>query len=307
MHHYDAADITQCLPNRRMVFAGDATIKTLFYATARKLSPGNNNLFLDGEWQKDENFTAHSVSLEFIWDPYLKTDRLHDELAPWKNGAVASDHIYSYSPPAVFIIGSGIWYAQPSFNNPRREWRQALDDVLEHMYSGPRQFYKGEQDLMLLAPVPMPDWRRLNKTQKAQLDANIIVDMNRYLTYLSTTGGMDIVRSWKRTSTKPINAVIVNNTYNSYNEKAVGPDGMQILPTVADRQIDVLLNMRCNAVLSHHYPFDKTCCIKYPAPNYIQSSLIILIMTVLPFFLVAPKFSESMLYSTYQTVRAFVL
>ena len=53
-------------------------------------------------------------------------------------------------------------------------------------------------------------------------------------------------------------------------------DGIHFDTAITRTQINLMLNLRCNDELPKKFPFDATCCMRYPAPNWLQSVIIIL-------------------------------
>ncbi|KAF3933561.1 hypothetical protein ABW19_dt0203242 [Dactylella cylindrospora] len=271
MHNYKSSDITTCLPNRRLLFVGDLHIKSIFYAAVCKLSP-NNADFSKSNWEADEQVSTGGVTVQFVWDPYLNSTKLKQELKPWINGTVDTSQMGDYESPAIFVVGAGFLFASKEFENGMHHWREAVDAVASHMRWGIRPTYFGGRDLLMLAPASMPAWEKLSKGVRDSVTPTLVSDMNKYLGYLSAAAGLDILRSWRVTSDDKVDLVVSNHIYNKYQKKATGDDGMTWLPIVTERRLDQILNVRCNAVLKRKNRGWEggTCCVKYEKPNWIQ-------------------------------------
>lgn len=59
-------------------------------------------------------------------------------------------------------------------------------------------------------------------------------------------------------------------------------DGLHFSETISKVQAQILINLRCNDVLPKRFPFDKTCCSQYPTPNWIQVTLLIVLLAWAP-------------------------
>jgi hypothetical protein len=59
-------------------------------------------------------------------------------------------------------------------------------------------------------------------------------------------------------------------------------DGLHYDEAVTNTQINLMLNLRCNDVMPKKFPFDKTCCSQYPAPNWAQIVLILFALVWAP-------------------------
>ncbi|KAF3913275.1 hypothetical protein AA313_de0210088 [Arthrobotrys entomopaga] len=309
MHRYTRRDILNCLPNRRILFVGDESMKALYYAVVDKLSNETQD-FSENPWEKDEKMTTAattttsaaistvkghggpSFTVEFVWDPYLNSTRLNKELSVWKNGSVDTSLLTprdsvddGYEAPALFLVGAGIWWAEREVNpNPQREWREAVDRVMTHMRFGPRPTFLGGRDSLLLAPVAHPAWEKLMPEVRRLFNAMLAVDMNWYMHQLSTIQGLDIVRAWTVAPDDAVDLVLANHVYSKYHSKATGPDGMLLLKEVADVRVDMVLNLRCNDVLRKVAwgTVDSDCCVRYDKPGWLQGLVIFCAMAIIP-------------------------
>ncbi|KAF3273620.1 hypothetical protein TWF970_008979 [Orbilia oligospora] len=275
LHDYSRRDITICLPKRRILFVGDQGIQSLYYATVDKLQPGTS-------WgELDRKFTSeglNSVTVEFIWDPYLNSTRLAEELEPWKNGTLLPGYQAggNYDPPALFIVGAGIRFAERGFDeNPLRVWREAVDRVTSHMRWGDRPTFLGGKDTLMLAPVEHPAWEKLQPDVRKSLMPSVALDMNKYLNSIATIQGMDLVRAWKVSSDDKVDLVVSNHVYNKYHSKETKKDGIELLEEVAARRVDMVLGLRCNNVLKQlgeNLPSD--CCTLPLSLTWLQSFMV---------------------------------
>ncbi|KAJ6263575.1 hypothetical protein Dda_2139 [Drechslerella dactyloides] len=289
LHTYTGADIAACIPNRRLLFVGDHGIKAVFRALVHKFKPGappDLPSALNSPTDERDVFLEFggSVTLEFIYDPFLNSSRLMTELHPWHNGSVSTS-VSGYDAPAVFVVGAGIDFATypPLDVNPQRQWHQAINTVAGHMRYGPRPTFLGGRDTILLAPVSHPAWEKLQPEVRGRLDPHLAIDTSRYLHELATVQGVDVLRAWQVLSDDPrVDSVAPNHAYNKWQSKSTADDGMTLLPEVAERRVDMVLNLRCNVVLAETgRRVASACCVRYRRPGWVQKLLVFAAM-VLP-------------------------
>ncbi|EPS41329.1 hypothetical protein H072_4851 [Dactylellina haptotyla CBS 200.50] len=297
MHTYTARDIVSCLPDRRILFVGDQSIKSIYFATLDKLS----NRTMDHSktpWERDERITSlgkttgkdkpmPNLTVEFLWDPYLNSTRLEEELKPWKNGTVDPEYTKNgeYDPPALFIVGAGIWWAQNKISpNPHSDWREAIDRVAGRMRWGPRPTFLGGRDMLLLTPVAHPAWEKLAPAVRGMMNPILAIDMNRYIQQLATIQGLDIVRAWRVAPEDTVDLVVSNHVYNHYVSKGTEDDGIVILRDVARARVDMVLNLRCNDFLrgKGEGVMNSDCCVKHRKPGWVQMLVLLCAVAVLP-------------------------
>lgn len=263
MHKYVSDDVSTCLANRRVLFVGDSSIRQVFWSVAKALDPKAN----PATAQKHVDITVEKsdVKLEFVWDPWLNSSRLQTELSAYNDGTVQDA---SGNSPAILLMGSGLWYARHENMNGLKMWKDSIDDVVQHMRKGRRTTDMTESDLLLLAPVIVPAWSKLNDDRKATITPQEIRAMNQYLQQLSDFQGIDVIWSWDE---------MIKDLEQVYESS-----GIHLVDSIAEKQAEALLNLRCNAVTATKYPFDQTCCNRYRAPNHIQWIGLLFVLGLLP-------------------------
>ena len=285
MHEYNAKDISSCLESRKIVFAGDSTIRQIFWATARKLDArGADAAQHDAEKHEDLTFCRAGVTINFIWDPFLNTSVLHQHLAAHRD---AQDQKLRHKnevgkSAAITLIGGGLWYAQHFGTHSLEHFKESLDTVTwltnhgEHGDSSqqiePSFPHRPKPDALLVyAPAQVPWYESLSPPHGATLTAGNINPLNEYLQEISIQRGVLVAWSY----------ILMTLTRKSAYED----DGLHVIDTVARRKADVLLNLRCNAELTRKtkYPMDKTCCSDYPRANWVQKIVLFGSMCTLPF------------------------
>ncbi|KAG8826271.1 hypothetical protein FRC19_009418 [Serendipita sp. 401] len=59
-------------------------------------------------------------------------------------------------------------------------------------------------------------------------------------------------------------------------------DGLHYSSLVMRSQSQILLNLRCNEHFPNRFPFDKTCCSRYPQANWIQALVVVCVIFLGP-------------------------
>ncbi|KAH0614021.1 uncharacterized protein H6S33_005907 [Morchella sextelata] len=284
MHKYVSDDVSTCLANRRVLFIGDASIRQVFWSVAKALDPKANPA--TAEKHVDITVEKSDVKLEFVWDPWLNSSRLHTELSSYSDGKVQD---VSGNPPALFLMGSGLWYARHENMNGLKMWKDSIDDVVQHMRKGRRTTDMTESDLLLIAPVIVPAWNKLNDDRKATITPQEIRAMNQYLQQLSDFQGVDVIWSWHE---------MINDLPQVYESS-----GIHLVDSIAEKQAEALLNLRCNAVTATKYPYDQTCCNRYRAPNHVQWIGLLFILGLLPAILYMRSKGKNLTSSCYSWTK----
>ena len=290
MHTYDEKDMTACLQNRKLVFIGDSSTRQTFWATGKKLGIQD---------QSKENHTSFSmgakgITIEFEWDPYLNSSRLHRELTA---ASMSMEGISIIGTTAALLIGGGLWHARyldDTFFTDR--FKRSIETISEYTSFQGNKNSRGafrrysfgplnEGSIVLLAPVPVPLYYALSPERAETITPTKVDSLNMYLYEQSTVGNVTI--PWSFSSMTALGAA-------SYQ-----PDGLHIDEDTASRMADVLLNLRCNSVLrkasSKGYPMDKTCCNSYETPNWTQTAILNASLFFLPILIVVTSRDSSRL------------
>ena len=284
MREYNARDLKVCLKSRRALYIGDSTTRQIFWATAKKLDRvAAEKAIRDAEKQAGHRFTRADVNLEFIWDPFLNSTELQDELLVFRNHAQAVDGRTSNhtDAAALILVGAGLWHARHLEANPLNSFKDAVNNIIPFMKSNISEISAGAVqdslirthqtgDLLLLAPVQIPLYESLSPSRAASIVPEKIEGMNEYLRQLSTSQGVDVVWSY---------SCMTSGENLAYEES-----GLHVVESVASGKADVLLNLRCNAeaLTSSEYPFDRTCCSSYRRLGWVQLVVLVWGLGVFP-------------------------
>ena len=211
------------------------------------------------------------VTIDFLWDPFLNSSRLNTELGLFhKPGTVGGDAEQGKSA-AVLLAGAGLWYAKHIDPHPAAQWKLAIDNVLTHMRAAETSSLKPRSNLLLLAPVAVPVWEKLNEVNRNTILPEEVETMNKYLEKLSDTRGTDVFWAF--------------NKFTATHPQLVDETGIHTIESIAGMKADALLNLRCNSELAAEYPYDGTCCNTYAAPNYIQWFVLANVLVIVPILL----------------------
>ena len=250
-------------------------MRELFWATAEKLDRvETQHAIYKAEKHSNVTFPKDGVDLSFVWDPYLNSSALQNSLKAYSSG--------SEQAASIFIIGGGLWHAANLGDKYLEEYRDAIDKLMSFMNpewsEGRRKPYTetfdaGPNDghLLILAPVQVPRYKDLEPKRAASITPEKITSMNGYLRRLSLDKGAHVAWSWSD---------MVQQRPDAYRG-----DGLHVIKSIAERQIDVVLNLRCNSQLAqkqHIYPMASSCCDYYEEPVYVQKLILIFSLGVLP-------------------------
>lgn len=280
LHDYTKVGIQECLSKRKLVFAGDSTTRQVFWAVAKKLDKGRaeremNDMITKHKMDADLEFGSADVTLQYIWDPYLNTTRLVEELKRFEaHEASGADSIQS---PAWILLGPpGLWYARHGQENFLGEFKRSVDTIVPYMdhtkgkkTTSPEVAQKPSPNLLLFTPVQEPWYQNLSPSREATITPDKIEKMNEYLQQLSADSKADVIWSY---------SLMTWAGRGTYEES-----GLHVVDSVAMRKADVLLNLRCNSNAAlRGSQLKGTCCMNYARTTVPQGLILIAGMLVLP-------------------------
>lgn len=267
LHEYNAREIEKCLDCKTLLFIGDSTIRQLFWATALKANRTQaEHARLYAGKHGHLHFEVGCGRLEFVWDPYLNTTRLHEELTA-HNVAQYTRNSSSNSSTlnAAIIAGGGLWHARHLGKEYFVQFKQNMDQILAFTQNpwnlGSATTEREKDNLLLFTPVQPPDFAKLPDPQNLTMAPDRISSMNEYLFQLGDN--LDVLWSYQAMS-------------RLGQEAAHEEDGVHLQPNLVTRQVDILLNLLCNRTPGlQKYPFDKTCCAGGPSINIVQIGMLV--------------------------------
>lgn len=217
-------------------------------------------LHIDRKYESKE----HGMTFEFWWDPYINSTRTVEML-----NTTDPDN-----RPSLLVIGSGIWYMRHLGDRYFDEWRKGVDRVMDAVQSSSKV-----ADAVLLSPVEIPQFDRLNAVRQQRFTMDKINRMNNYLKGKEPT--LDIQTPFA-----------VPFAWNSICSSTVNQtdDGLHYKPTVTTVQATLGLNYRCNDLLPKHFPMANTCCMQYPTPAWYQNLILLYFLLWIPigFYVLSP-------------------
>ena len=226
----------------------------------------DKNVDTKAEKHADRVLTAGGINFAFYWDPFLN-GTYSDQLLAGTLGASIEQ-----GKPTLAVLGSGIWYLRHKSSGGIDAWSNRMDDL----FAASHPSRDSIADELILLPVVDAIESRLSPERAATIKLEDINKMNERLDEKldearfepgTGTGGLAVPRSF-------------NKVIDGLDEETV--DGLHFSDTVSKVQASILLNLRCNDVLPKHFPYDKTCCFQYPAPNWVQIALLVFLIGFAP-------------------------
>ncbi|KAK2630188.1 hypothetical protein QTJ16_001008 [Diplocarpon rosae] len=285
MHEYTTKDIQECFSTRRLVFIGDSTTRQIFWAVAKKMDQQRAEkditemLDLD-EKHTDVDFESGGIKVQFIWDPWLNSTALMDELKTFRAYAPAKPDGPGQSAGLLVLGTPGLWYARHGQENYFKDFKESIDVVIPYMdhLSGtntsvavPMTLASRQQspNLLLLAPLQVPRYELLSPSRIETITPEKVDQMNDYIRQASAHSTADVIWSY---------SLMTWDGVAQYEES-----GLHVIENVARAKADVALNLRCNAdSASRGYPFSRTCCSNYIRPDVVQLTILLVGMLALP-------------------------
>jgi hypothetical protein len=262
-----------------LLFIGDSNVRQLFWAVAKKLD--HDSSLQAGKYAEkhgDIQLRPRGVDLRFIWDPYLNSSILANELEIYQESVMPSRSDGKSELPAVMlVIGGGLWHARQFEVGAVRQFKAAVDGITklsqrrdgsEWKSRSPFNGWEGIGDQVFFIPVEDPLFKRLSPSRQVTIMPDEIDQMNEYLRQLEPSQGLTI--PW------------VNQIMTSKRPCAYEASGLHVTEPIANRRADVILNLRCNAKVDNAVgsPYDRTCCSRYTSGNWFQWLLVVLSLTV---------------------------
>ena len=275
---YGTERVTECLGNageQENVFIGDSTTRQLFWAVARSLNrkrAAQENS--KASKHADITFTEGTTSIDFVWDPLLNGPRTSQYIQDARNRAGDPDN---HKKTGFMVFGVGLWFTLE--DRSVEMFKEAVDRITDQL-PPPNRHSRGEHRPLIL-PIQLPYYEKLDKYHQEAMSAEKLNAMNGYLEEISANHDVDIAGSFLS---------MVMDLPSTYYEST----GRHVLSQVADRQAELLFNMRCNNGVQS-YPFEGTCCLHFQR-GWMQ--FIIILAGSITFLAVALLDLQSLLGST---------
>ncbi|KAF2430937.1 Cas1p-domain-containing protein [Tothia fuscella] len=284
LREYHAEDVGHCAGTRQMLFAGDSTVRQVFWSVAKKVDlEGATEYSRIAAKHGDIQFTHRDIDLRFIWDPFLNGTILANELEIYQDNAASTgsiDKLMKEDPAVMIVIGGGLWYARQFEAGAVRQFKETLDKIITFTQRPDGSAWKstapfsagfeGIGNQVFFLPVEEPIYDRLSPARKLTILPEEIDQMNDYLHTLTPSHGLNI--PW-------VYPVMTSKRKWAYEES-----GLHVIESIVNRRADILLNMRCNAKLDNVIgaPYERTCCSRYTSGNWFQWFLVLCAIAILP-------------------------
>lgn len=273
LHSYKPNDASTCLASRQVVFIGDSVMRKLFFQFGRVIDPTLPIAPADDDHKHSDHslLSKAGTLLEFYWDPYMNTSRTHEFLSSQTTASNVTDGLAQ--KPSILVLGSGLWYLRYPESGGLRAWEantEASLAAITHARTNPA-------DKVILLPIEEVVPSKLSPERASSMQSSDIDAMNSDLYHRIHPPLSDPGRLFSAPpSSMPISLPLV---FNKMLDQSQTEDGLHFSDDVVKAQANVLLNLRCNDVLPKIFPFDKTCCRRYPRPSVLQ--IIILCVAIL--------------------------
>lgn len=107
---------------------------------------------------------------------------------------------------------------------------------------------------------------------------------------------------------QPPLTVLFPAVFNKMLDPSQTEDGLHYNDNIMSHQAQILLNLRCNDLLPKKYPFDKTCCVRYPRPSLLQLLFLAVIVLYGPLaYALRPKYGKEEWFSTIMPSEEYTL
>ena len=271
LHKYEEKEASACFRSKELIFIGDSVTKKLFFQVVQILDRS-----LPSEPPRDAGkHTNHSfrttsgTDLTFAWDPFLNSSYTQSVLLKSRD----NDAIQSLRSPAMLVLGSGLWYLRYSnLSGGIPAWESRIKHIFHSLATNPKP-----ADEVVILPVQHIISSKLTPERASTMHPSDIDAMNSDLYHRinSPSGDFEYAfTSLLRSVTASLPLV-----FNQMLDESLTEDGLHYSDVVVGAQANILFNLQCNNKLPKTFPFNKTCCNRYPWPSAIH--LIVLALIVL--------------------------
>ncbi|KAK2062636.1 Cas1p-like protein [Colletotrichum caudatum] len=315
-------DISSCFKDRHLVVVGDSTMRQIYFAAMTRLDPGvAEKAILDFAVSVDKHQSLSKevggVKLEFIWDPWLNSTGLLNQLVRFRErpGSVDYERLVRQEgrdSAALIVVGTpGLWAARQGGGRYLELFREGINVLMPYLQKSIDELmvlpeskspsaFDELSNHVLVAPVPIPAYDKLTLARARTITPERIGAMNWNLEHLEESEQSHIVWAYHA----------MTEGYDS----AVLEDGIHAVDVVAERKLDVVLNTHCNAgLIRQGYANQITCCVPYPPLGRVQLLLLCLNIMTLPLLFLSrqqdafPSFRTSRVIDTLTAVATLLV
>ncbi|KAF8807317.1 O-acetyltransferase [Phlegmacium glaucopus] len=271
LHKYKDKEASACFRSKELIFIGDSVTRKLFFQVAQLLDRSLPSVPPDNAGKHaDHRFhTTSGTDLTFAWDPFLNTSYTQSVLLQTRDNNTSKP----LSSPAMLVLGSGLWYLRYSDSSGGiRSWESRIDHIFHSLATNPKP-----ADQVVILPVEHIIPSKLTKERASTMHPPDIDAMNSDLYHRINPPSEHFKYSFSSPS-RPI-AASLPLVFNQMVDESLTEDGLHYSDTVIKIQANILLNLQCNDKLPKTFPFNKTCCNRYPWPSVLH--LLVLGLVVL--------------------------
>lgn len=261
LYSYKEKDAAACLQSKPVIFIGDSVTRNLFFQIANILDPAlPTSSPTDGQKHSDHILrTEFGSDVSFFWDPFLNDSRTYE---------IVESRYHGSKRPALLVLGTGLWYlryANTSGGLPF--WEANMEYIINSLAQGPSK----PADEVVVLPVEQVVPSKLSHERAISIRSSDIDAMNSDLFHR--------LNPPSHVLSPPAVPISLPLVFNQMLHSSQTDDGLHFSDPLVKLQATILLNLRCNNVLSKTFPLNKTCCSVYPSPSVLQ--LLILGIAVL--------------------------
>ena len=270
LHKYGGKEASACFRSKELIFIGDSVTRKLFFQVVQVLDRSLPNE-PTSDAGKHANYKFHTTSgtdLIFAWDPFLNSSYTQSVLLKSKD----NNTIQSLPSPAMLVLGSGLWYLRYSNSSGGvPAWQSRIEHIFQSLATNP----KPADDVVIL-PIEHIISSKLTPERASTMQLSDIDAMNSELYHRINPPSNDFEYSFttlRRSVTASLPLV-----FNQMVDESLTEDGLHYSDAVIRVQANILFNLHCNNKLPKTFPFNKTCCNRYPWPSAIHLSVLVLVV-----------------------------
>lgn len=278
LHTYTENEASTCLQEKEIKFIGDSVTRKLFFQVGQALdttqprAPHNNT-------QKHADHllqTKYGTNITFIWDPFLNSSQTEWALTGARTDAV----VRGGDPPAMLVLGSGLWYLRyATTSGGLPAWESKMDHIFKTFAT---DNLPADEVVVLPIGQVVPSKlsaQRADTMQPADIDA---MNSDLYHRIHPPSEQAPGLANGLRFKPQPLRGISLPLVFNSMLDDSLTEDGLHYSDSVIKLQARILLNLHCNNILPKVFPMNKTCCNPYPSPSFLHAIVLALVILMGP-------------------------
>ena len=266
-HKYEEKEASSCIRSKELIFIGDSVTRELFFQVVQVLDrslpsePPND----PGKHADHRFHTTSGIDLTFAWDPFLNSSYTQSVLLKSRD----NDTTRSFPSPAMLVLGSGLWYLRYSNSSGGvPAWESRIEHIFHSLATNPKP-----ADEVVILPVEHIISSKLTPERAKTMHPSDIDAMNSDLYHRINPPSDDFKYSFAHSVTASLPLV-----FNQMTDESLTEDGLHYSDAVIKAQANILFNLQCNNKLPKTFPFDKTCCNRYPWPSAVHLTVLGLVV-----------------------------